>query len=165
MWRDMLMTALDLQSPPGREWTEKEMHLVLMLKGGRHVREIAAFTAPIAGEISRDEPKFSNLVKRINAALKPSDPMMEITVLRSMCQKSDESVREFLERARRQASLCGYATTEERDRELMMMLKQNATDAIAFSQHSLLNLNLEQMEAAAIWRQSGADRSDNRRQE
>lgn len=154
MWRDMLMTALELQSPTGREWTEKEKHLVLMLKGGRHVREIASFTAPIAGEISRDEagdePKFSNLVKRINAALKPSDPMMEITVLRSMCQKSDESVREFLERARRQASLCGYATAEERDRELMMMLKQNATDAIAISQHSLLNLSLEQMEAAAI---------------
>lgn len=153
MWRDMVVSALDLRNPAGRKWTESEKHLALMLKGGRHVREIAALAAPVAGEIvideANEEPKFSNLIKRINATFRPRDPTTEITVLRNMLQKREESVREYIDRARRQVSLCGYRTTEERDRELVMLLKQNATDAIQISQHSM-GQSLEQMEALAI---------------
>lgn len=152
-WRDMLMAVLDLNKPMGREWSEKEKYLTLMMYGGQHVREVASFTAPVTGEFldaePDKEPKFSNLVTRCNASFRARDPTMEITILRAMHQKKDESVREFLDKARKQISLCGYRTAEERDRELVLLLKQNSLDAIGISKQAT-GQSLEQMEALAI---------------
>lgn len=153
IWRDMLTSALELQSPPGRKWTEEEKYMTLMMHGGKNVRETASFTAPVSGEVPTGEdgkePKFNNLITRCNVTYRARDPTMEITVLRNMIQRKDESVREFLEKARRQISLCGYNTGAERDRELIMLLKQNTIDAITISKHGI-GQNLEQMEALAI---------------
>jgi hypothetical protein len=153
IWRDMLVSALELQSPAERQWTEDEKYMTLMMHGGRSVRETASFTAPVSGEVTVDEngkePKFSNLITRCNVTYRARDPTMEMTVLRNMTQRKEESVREFLEKARRQISLCGYNTAAERDRELVMLLKQNTVDAIPISRHGI-GLNLEQMEGLAI---------------
>lgn len=153
IWRDMLVSALELQSPSDRKWSEEEMFMTLMMHGGRNIRETASFTAPVSGEVlvgeDGKEPKFSNLITRCNVTYRARDPTMEITVLRNMMQKKDESVREFLEKARRQISLCGYNTGAERDRELVMLLKQNTLDAISISKHGI-GQNLEQMEALAL---------------
>jgi Zinc knuckle len=153
VWRDMLISALELQRPPNRDWTEEEKYMTLMMHGGRNIRDTASFTAPVSGELETGcgdgVPKFTNLITRCNWTYRARDPTMEITVLRSMMQKEDESVREFLEKARRQISLCGYNTGAERDRELVMLLKQNTIDAINISKHGI-GQNLEQMEALAV---------------
>lgn len=152
-WRDMFVDLLEMYRPPSRDWTEEEKYLALMMRGGRHVHEIAAFTTPVAGEAVRDDnggtPKFSNLIKRCNATYHPKDATTEITILRAMHQKEDESVREFLNKARKQITLCGYRAGEERDRELLLLLKENTIDAREISKQAA-GKTLEQMEAVAV---------------
>lgn len=152
-WRDMLFKVLEMYKPKRREWTEEEKYMTLMMHGGNVIREVASFKAAVAGEVrgtaTESEPLFSNLINRCNVTFRPKDTTMEITILRAMHQKKDESVREFLEKARKQISLCGYRTDEERDRELIMLLKGNTIDAIEISKHATGH-NIEQMEALAI---------------
>lgn len=149
IWRDMLVKALELQSPAGRQWTEEEKHMTLMMFGGRHVRETAAYTTPVAGENVRGGREFSDLITRCNVTYQARDPTTEITYLRNMIQGEKESVREFLEKARKQISLCGYNTGEERDRELVMLIKQNTIDAMTISRHGF-GQGLAQIEELAI---------------
>lgn len=152
-WRDMLIELLNMHRPPDRDWTEDEKFMALMMRGGRHIHEIAAFTTAVAGEVAQGEngkpPKFSNLVKRCDTTYGPKDVTMEVTILRAMHQKEDESVREFLNKARKQVTLCGYRGGEEKDRELMMLLKENTIDAREISKQAA-GQSLEQMEAVAV---------------
>lgn len=152
-WRDMLLKVMAMNRPKRRDWTEEEKYMTLMMHGGNIIREIASFSTPVTGEVidpdPRRTPAFSNLVNRCNVAFRPKDVTMEITILRAMHQKKDETVREFLEKARKQISLCGYKTGDERDRELIMLLKGNTIDAQEISKHAT-GQNLEQLEALAI---------------
>lgn len=152
-WRDILVAVLDVHKPKGRDWTEREKYLTLMTHGGQHVRVVATFTTEVEGEVRtgnpEQDPQFSNLILRCNAAFKACDPTTEITILRALQQKKDESIREFLDKARKQISLCGYATAQERDRELVMLLKTNTVDATEISKHAT-GQGLQQLEALAI---------------
>lgn len=152
-WRDLLTNLLAMTRPASREWTEKEKYMVLMMRGGQHVHDVDAFgtTAPDERTVNEqgEVPEFTNLIKRCNAAFKPKDATMEITILRAMQQKNDESVREFLGKARKQVTLCGYKTSEERDRELAMLLKQNSIDADEISKQAV-GMTLDQIEAVAV---------------
>lgn len=153
IWPDLLKSIFKLRKPKKREWTEEEKYLELIMKGGRHIREIASPTAPGENEIEWDEegvePKFSNLIKRVDATFQPQDPTTEITVLRKMIRKKEEAIREFLKKVRRQLSLSGYGSAAEKDRDLSMVLKQNTIDAIEISTHSM-GLNVNQIELLAI---------------
>ena len=145
-WRDMLTDAFELQKPPRRDWSEAEKYMALRMHGGKKVREVASFNAASAEGTER---KFSELIDRCNAIFRPKDVMMEITILRNMTQRKEETIREYMERARKQVSLCGYKTVDERDRELSMLLKQNTIDAINVSKFSI-GQSLDQVEAFAI---------------
>jgi hypothetical protein len=152
-WRDMLITILKLHKPANRDWTEEEKYLTLMMYGGSHVTDVASFTAPVEGEIPPDahgfEHRFTNLVTRCNVTYRPRDVTAEITSLRNMIQKKTEPVREYLDRVRKQLTLCGYRTTEERDRELVMLLKINTIDAIDISKQAT-GKTAAQMEELAL---------------
>jgi hypothetical protein len=131
-WRDWLQEAFKYFKPANREWTEAEKHFALVTLGGKHVRDVAMHTAPSENELAVNEsgvePKFGNLVKRVDAAFMARDPENEVTLFRAMQQDESESVREFLERARRQLSLCGSMTVEEKEKELKLLLRTRTVD-------------------------------------
>lgn len=153
-WKNMLLDLLELGKPKGREWSEKEKHLTLMMYGGRHVREIDLLGAPVKKEEAENEGQedlvFTTLIKRCDAAFRAKDPSMELSTLRGLKQETGENFRAFLERARRQISLCGFRTGEDRDRELMMLVKRNATNAFEISKFSSNCHTLEQVEEVAL---------------
>lgn len=152
-WRDLFIKVLEITAPRHRGWTEAEKHTALMLMGGDHIRDIQMTTRVVTSEQGPDQngdvPLFSNLIARCNATYKPKDVSTEITIMRAMMQKEGEPIRDFLDKARKQAMLCGYKEGEERDREVMMLMKDNTIDGKEISKQAV-GRSLEQLEAVAI---------------
>lgn len=168
IWRDFLLDGLEMMQPMDSGWSEREMHFILMALGGKHVRDIAAYTAPEDSEVNLDEngvaPVFSNLIKRVNASFRPKDAATEVTLFRAMRQRQGESIREFLERARRQLSRCGPMAIAERERELILLLKSKTLLADDIVKNTLGKNTLQKVEEMARLLESLEERKKQEKQ-
>jgi hypothetical protein len=153
MWLRMLKRSFEIMTPAGRDWTEAEKYWILLTMGGKHVREVDSYSAPVSGEVGgQDEvggPHYSNLVKRLNWTFRPRDSATEIALLRRMKQKPDEPIRKFLDKLKRQISLCGFASQETKELELRVALTTITIDSDKILEHSV-GASLEQLEARAL---------------
>lgn len=152
-WKSMLLGYLRMKERGPGQLSEEDKLTLLITRGGKTVREIEAYQPPVEDEETAaeggEEPKFANLLKRCDFYFKARDPTTEITVLRGMRQKKEESVRDFLAKARKQIRLCGYRSIDEQERELVMLLKTNCIDADEISKQSMGRTAAE-LEALAV---------------